>query len=232
MDAERRARYDRWNDRWNHQGAPALRQFLSGMLNGQTADRGQGPAPHELRASDADRERVADVLRDAVADGRLTHVEHEERIERLYTARTLGELAVLTSDLLPEDLQPLRADGQPVMALFRSEQRGGRWVVPSRYSVTAVGSGVTLDLREALLQSSHITVQATVVGATLTLIVPEGVRVIIPASAVLGGKRNQVPETAPPGAPVIEITGMIMMGNVIAKAPKPPRRGWSKRRRS
>ncbi|WP_308250048.1 DUF1707 SHOCT-like domain-containing protein [Sphaerisporangium fuscum] len=228
MDAERAARHERWSNRWNEQGAPILRQVLSGFLSGQ--QNGQGPAPQELRASDDDRERVVAVLGDAVADGRLSHLEHEERVERVYQARTLGELVALTADLLPEHLQPLRADGRPVMALFRSEQREGRWVVPSRYSVTAVGTGVTLDLREALLQSSHITVQATVVGATLTLIVPEGVRVVIPASAVLGGKKNQVPQSPAPDAPVIEITGVIMMGNVVAKSPKPPKRGWIRRR--
>ncbi|MEV7967489.1 DUF1707 domain-containing protein [Sphaerisporangium sp. NPDC088356] len=230
MEARRGPRYDRWNDRWSRQGAPALRQFVAGMLNGVAADR-EGPAPHELRASDSDREHVVAVLAEAVADGRLTHAEHEERVEAVYAARTFGELASLTSDLLPEHLQPLRADGRPVMALFRSEHREGRWVVPSSYSVTAVGTGVTLDLRDALLQSNHITVQATVVGATLTLIVPEGVRVDIPASAVLGGKKNRVPAFAPPDAPVIEITGVIMMGNVVAKAPKPPKRGWPRRRK-
>ncbi|WP_424536258.1 DUF1707 SHOCT-like domain-containing protein [Sphaerisporangium viridialbum] len=229
MEARRGAPYDRWNDRWNRQGAPALRQFLADVLNGVASDR-KGPAPQELRASDSDRERVVTVLGDALADGRLTQEEHEERVEAVYSARTLGELVSVTADLLPEHLQPLRADGRPVMALFRSEQRAGRWVVPSNYSVTAVGTGVTLDLRDALLQSSHITVQATVVGATLTLIVPEGVRVDIPASAVLGGKKNKVPDFAPPDAPVIEITGMIMMGNVVAKVPKPPRRGWARRR--
>jgi hypothetical protein len=103
-------------------------------------------------------------------------------------------------------------------------------VVPSHYPVTAIGTNVTLDLREALLQSSHITLQATVIGATLTLIVPEGVRVVMPASAVLGGKKNQVPVSPAPDAPVIEITGRIMMGNVVAKAPKPPKRGWMRRR--
>ncbi|RCG31470.1 DUF1707 domain-containing protein [Sphaerisporangium album] len=201
---------------------------MAGVLS--STQTGQGPAPSELRASDDDRERVVTVLREAVVDGRLTQLEHEERVERVYSARTLGELVVLTADLLPEDLQPLRADGRPVMALFQKEQRAGRWVVPSRYSVTAVGTGVTLDLREALLQSAHITVQATVVGATLTLIVPEDVHVVIPASAVLAGKKNHVPRSPTPGAPVIEITGVIMMGNVVAKSPKPPRRGWGRRR--
>ncbi|MFC6082316.1 DUF1707 SHOCT-like domain-containing protein [Sphaerisporangium aureirubrum] len=223
-------RNERWGERWNQHGAPALRQLLTGVLGGE--QRGGDPGPGLLRASDEDRERVITVLRDAVADGRITHAEHEERVEGVYAARTLGELAAFTTDLLPEEQQPLRADGRPVTALFRPEQREGRWVVPTHYPVTAIGTGVTLDLREALLQSSHITVQATVMGATLTLIVPEGVRVVMPASAVLGGKKNQVPESAPPGAPVIEITGMIMMGNVVAKCPKPPKRGKIRRGRS
>ncbi|MDH2428851.1 DUF1707 domain-containing protein [Sphaerisporangium sp. TRM90804] len=228
MEAQRGARYDRWNDRWNRQAAPALRQILSGFLN--HTPPGDGPAPHELRASDADRERVVAVLADALSDGRLDLAEHEERVEAAYHARTLGELSALTADLLPEHLQPLRADGAPVMALFRSEQRDGRWVVPAHYPVTAIGTGVTLDLRDALLQSSHVTLRATVVGATLTLLVPDGVRVVMPASAVLGGKKNQAPAHLPPDAPVIEITGTIMMGNVVAKYPKPPKRGWARRR--
>ncbi|GII77766.1 hypothetical protein Sru01_27480 [Sphaerisporangium rufum] len=214
---------------WRRQGAPALRQLISGVLASTQ------PAPtagtYELRASDEDRERVAAVLHDAVADGRLRPDEHEERVEALYRARTLGELAALTTDLLPEHQQPLRADGRPVMAVFQAEERSGRWVVPSVYPVTAVGAGVTLDLREALLQSSHVTVQARVVGATLTLVVPRDVRVVVSTTGMLGGRRHHVPVDAPPGAPVIEVTGTIMMGNVVAKAPKPPRASRFGRRR-
>lgn len=52
-----------------------------------------------LRASDADRERVAGLLGDALADGRLQAEEHHDRIDRLYATRTLGELTPLTGDL-------------------------------------------------------------------------------------------------------------------------------------
>ena len=52
-----------------------------------------------MRASDADRDRVVDVLRVAVGDGRLTVAELDERLEAALSARTLGELAVLTADL-------------------------------------------------------------------------------------------------------------------------------------
>ncbi|MCK2143397.1 DUF1707 domain-containing protein, partial [Streptomyces sp. WAC00276] len=61
------------------------------------------PAPPtaeaELRASDADRDRIADLLRDALAEGRLTAEEHSERIDGVYAARTLGELEPLVRDL-------------------------------------------------------------------------------------------------------------------------------------
>ena len=59
---------------------------------------GAGAAP-EVRASDADRDRVVDVLRDAAADGRLTVDEFDERMATALSSRTLGELAVLTADL-------------------------------------------------------------------------------------------------------------------------------------
>jgi hypothetical protein len=194
--------------------------------------RGPDPATssRDLRAADADRERVVAVLRDAVADGRLTMDEHEERVEKAYQARTLGDLVTLTADLLPQHLQPVRTDDGPVTALFRADRREGRWVVPSRYSATAVGTTVTLDMREALLQSSHVTLEVTVLGGTLILIVPEGVRVIMPASSVLGGKKNQVrTETITPQSPVIEITGRVMLGNIIAKSPKRPKRRMFRR---
>ncbi|MEU0737796.1 DUF1707 SHOCT-like domain-containing protein, partial [Streptomyces lavendulocolor] len=61
----------------------------------------QPPAPAEpaLRASDADRDRIADILRDALAEGRLDAEEHGERIDAVYRAKTLGELEPLVRDL-------------------------------------------------------------------------------------------------------------------------------------
>ena len=53
----------------------------------------------DLRASDADRERVADLLRHHAGEGRLDPEELDERLSRAYTAKTGAELAVLTRDL-------------------------------------------------------------------------------------------------------------------------------------
>src|ERR1700722_13902071 len=57
------------------------------------------PEPHHLRASDADRERVANVLREAAGDGRLTMDELDERLDAGYAAKTYAELEPITHDL-------------------------------------------------------------------------------------------------------------------------------------
>src|SRR4051794_5960493 len=60
-----------------------------------------------LRASDAERERVAEALRRHHLDGRLDTEELQERLERAYAARTTGELAPLLADL-PAEREPAR----------------------------------------------------------------------------------------------------------------------------
>ncbi|MQA83221.1 MAG: DUF1707 domain-containing protein [Streptosporangiales bacterium] len=73
--------------------------------------------PHNpyLRASDADRDRVAAALREHHAQGRVTAEEFHERLERAYQAKTYGELDVVLADLPEEDLYQL-----PVPASQRS----------------------------------------------------------------------------------------------------------------
>jgi hypothetical protein len=62
----------------------------------------------ELLASDADRERVADRLRGAAGEGRLTPAELEERLEGAFSARTEAELEPLVADL-PAPARPPRS---------------------------------------------------------------------------------------------------------------------------
>ncbi len=53
----------------------------------------------ELRASDQDRQKVADRLRDAVNEGRIDLTEYDERLAAAYAAKTYGDLAEITADL-------------------------------------------------------------------------------------------------------------------------------------
>jgi hypothetical protein len=62
----------------------------------------------ELLVSDADRERVAERLRGAAGEGRLTPAELEERLESAFSARTEAELGPLVADL-PVPAHPSRS---------------------------------------------------------------------------------------------------------------------------
>ena len=74
---------------------------------------GAGPA---MLASDSDRDRIAGLLNEAFAEGRLTAAEHDDRIQAAYAARAWTELAPLTADLPdppdgPRERPALAADG-------------------------------------------------------------------------------------------------------------------------
>jgi hypothetical protein len=57
------------------------------------------PGHGQLRSSHADRERAADVLKAAFAEGRLDQDEYTERVGHVHASRTYAELAELTADL-------------------------------------------------------------------------------------------------------------------------------------
>lgn len=201
------------------------------------------PGPRELRASDADRERVISLLGEAAADGRLTADEHADRTERAYRARTLGELAGLTTDLAPPTAQPIRLDGRrPVAGIFTKDGRSGHWVVPENVPVVVVCGEVELDMRDALLQSGRTVVYATVIFGTLHVIVPEGVVVEMSGNSMLTRKvtrsyrpagarasggvvQGQVVGGAPvPGQTVVELRTMGVFGTIRVSTPRRPRR--------
>jgi hypothetical protein len=67
------------------------------------------------RASDADREAVAERLRAAAAEGRLDPDELDERLGAAYGARTFGELVPLTDDLPETTLPAVRGERAPML---------------------------------------------------------------------------------------------------------------------
>lgn len=87
-----------------------------------------------MLASHADRERAVDVLRAGYAEGRLEHSEFEKRVERAYTARTVGELALLVADL-PQGPMPQPVPVTPVPRAFLAVSR-------PQTNAKAVGSAV------------------------------------------------------------------------------------------
>ncbi len=90
-----------------------------------------------IRASDADRDRTVAALREHLAAGRLTTEEFDERLDKAYAAKTLGELDALMVDLpktgleQPPDASLHRAAGRPPLPGRQSggsvEARPGRF---------------------------------------------------------------------------------------------------------
>lgn len=81
------------------------------------------PADPRLRASDTDRERVLELLREHHAVGRIDADEYDERLNKVFAAKTLGELDGLLADLPAIDLYQLPSAGiRPVKG---SAARGG-----------------------------------------------------------------------------------------------------------
>ncbi|MFD2079296.1 protein of unknown function [Actinopolymorpha cephalotaxi] len=204
------------------------------MSNTPWASGGSG----ELRASDADREQTAEVLRRAAGAGRLDFEELDNRLERTYAARTYAELVPLTADLPEAAERPSRQQGgtaanaparpgpAEVNALLSSQKVNGRWLVPPRLSARAYLGDVTLDFTEAAIP--HEVVLDVQVGmGQLTLIVPDDIAVDFErGTTVLAERKNKTRGVQGPGTPVIRVRGTVVLGELTAK---PPRRGWFRR---
>ncbi len=203
-------------------------------------------APHpELRASDADRERVADHLRRAAGDGQLTLEELDERLQGAHAARTRGDLALLTADLQPVDghgsgeLSPARQDEPGGFSVRRGEggarwlvaimgglERRGRWRLATQSTSLNIMGGSELDLNEVELAGDHVelTVVSFMGGAEIR--VPEGLAVEVSDFAFMGGNSVDIGAARPgAGGPVLHLRLLSFMGGAeVKRGPKRSRR--------
>ncbi|MGP3967077.1 DUF1707 SHOCT-like domain-containing protein [Streptomyces sp. 6N223] len=211
-------------------------------------DKSDGPGrpggPPAVRASDADRDRIADILREALAEGRLDAEEHAERVEAVYRAKTVGELEPLIEDLpagqrhaaVPPSRSPALAPrperaparghglhhsgGKNVVAVLSGAVRSGRWRVGGKVNAVAVCGGVEIDLTEAIFEQQHVVINATAICGGVEIRVPENVSLRGSGSGVMGGFEVQAGESDQPEAPVVTVQGVAIMGGVEAKQVK------------
>lgn len=192
--------------------------------------------PAGIRASDADRDRIADILREAMAEGRLTAEEHSERVDAVYRAKTVGELEPLVRDLpAPGGARPAvapdvhgqdaaAAPGGPaenLAAIFSSSTRRGRWRVGSRTNAFAFFGSVEIDLTEALFGQRLTVINATSIFGSVEIRVPENISLRGGGTGVFGSFEVSTLESADPEAPVVVVNGYSVFGSVEAK----PKRG-------
>ena len=176
------------------------------------------------------RERAVQALGEHFARDNLTIEELETRMERVYAASTSQEVEALLEGLptltagapLPETAdaraRPPRVR-ERFVAIMSGFIRRGLWVVPRRIRAIAVMGGIDLDLREAQLSPGVTEIHAFVFMGGLVIRVPPGVRLETSGIAIMGGfdDRVDLPDGAPPDAPVVRVTGVAIMGGVDAK---------------
>lgn len=176
--------------------------------------------PVELRASYSDRDRVAEILRLAAGEGRLSVDELEARLEAALTARTMGELASLTSDL------PTAARAKEMIRIdqrFGSTSRTGRWTVPRRIEIASQFCHVTLDFTEAVLAYDTLRIDMDMEGRKLVLMTKPGMVVEADALTLEFSKLKLQPRNDSGTAALfrIEMVGTLRHGRVVERIVNP-----------
>jgi hypothetical protein len=175
------------------------------------------------RVSDEDRERVAERLRRAAGDGRLTLDELDARLTDAFAARTYADLAPLVDDLPPEegvDVPPRPASRMPprreelLLSGNGSLRRKGRWVVPPRIRVERKHGSVILDFREAVLTSRQVEVDVATMHGSVELVLPDGASASVDSRHDWGSVRTTVPEITDSGGPHFAIKGWMKFGSL------------------
>jgi hypothetical protein len=182
------------------------------------------PSPYALRASDADRDRVIELLRAAVVDGRLDGTEFEERLEAVLASRTIDALVPLTADLIAAPgssgaltLPLARTAAEPPAELVTirerhgSVRRDGRWTLPHRLALHTAWCGVLLDLTNAVRTGPELVIELHVTGGHVELILAPGM--VVDANA-LSVKHSSLAITSDAGDETPETLSVHLAGRM------------------
>jgi hypothetical protein len=196
------------------------------------------PSSPGLRASDADRDRVIELLRAAVTDGRLDAGEFDERMGAALAARTIDALAPLTADLIaapgsegalavPRAAVPAgpAAELVTIKAKHGPVRRDGRWTLPHRLVLRTAWCGVLLDLTSAVRSGPELVIEMRVRGGDVELVLAPGMvvdanelRVKHGALAISPDAGDDTPETLH-----IRLVGKMKHGRIGARWVAPRR---------
>jgi hypothetical protein len=191
--------------------------------------------PAQLRVSDDDRHKVAEILREAAGEGRIDLDELDERLEATYSAKTYADLVPITVDLpaheptsLPvpkREVLPASTTHNSSIAVMGECKRQGAWLVPVSHTAFALMGSVTLDLRGATFAERDITITANAVMAEVKVIIDAGTNVVVSGVPIMGEFHQAKDKVAPalsPDSPVVRVKGMALMGSVSVQRLPPP----------
>ncbi|MET8340568.1 DUF1707 SHOCT-like domain-containing protein [Streptosporangium canum] len=197
--------------------------------------------PHSspaLRASDADRDRIIELLHAALADGRLDPVELDERLDAALAARTVDALAPLTVDLIAapgsDRALMLPLAGMPAEPAIEritikerhgSVRRDGRWTLPHRLALRTAWCEMMLDLTSAVRSGPELVIELRMRGGNMELVLAPGM--VVDANelavrhsqlAISRDSGDNTPETLR-----IRLVGQIRHGRIVTRWQAPRR---------
>jgi len=199
------------------------------------------PRRPELRASDADREHTADLLRRAAGEGRLTVEELDERLDIAYETRTRRELEQLVADVVVDP----RLDSTPgtrrftvrpsvsdpgsswIVAVMSGADRKGRWRLGRLCTAVNVMGGSDIDLNEVELADEVVELRVIAIMGGSDIRVPEGLNVEKTTDfALMGANGVDIGDMRPnPDGPVLRLRLFSIMGGIdVKRGPKLSRR--------
>lgn len=186
-----------------------------------------------LRISDADREAAAQRLHTALAEGRITMMELDERLGVVYSARTYADLEPPFADLPGGSVVPSAPAAVPAKREFvelrtgmGSIRRDGQWAVPRHLRISAGMGTVRLDFTETAIPHPVIDIEAESSAGSMVLVLPDGATADIDGfETSMGSAKSGVPSQPTPGLPHFVVTGRSGMGSLTVRY----RRGYRRR---
>ncbi|MBW8751597.1 MAG: DUF1707 domain-containing protein [Propionibacteriales bacterium] len=177
--------------------------------------------PSQMRVSDADRNKVAEILREAAGDGRIDLTELDERLDATFAAKTYAELVPITHDLAPAvhgtGASLTRVERDRAIAILGGVERRGVWVVPEQFSVFCLMGGAELDLREARFSAREVTLTINTFMGGANIVVNRATNVVVHGVGIMGGysaPRSQPDLQLTADSPTVHIKGVAIMGGV------------------
>jgi hypothetical protein len=176
------------------------------------------------------REQVINYLTECFANDILTTEEYEYRVGRAAEANVSGELEAIIADIRRPQHGPGSRTGNPavrpsrditegrdrqrVLSILGEQQLSGNWMKKDSVLVQAFMGSVSCDLRDVRLFPVN-RIQIYSLMAEVKITVPQGIALVSNVSPILGEiKRRDRSPDAMPGAPVIEIGGLIIMSEL------------------
>jgi DUF1707 SHOCT-like domain len=184
------------------------------------ADGGE-TSPGQLRASDADRDRVLAHPQDAAASGMIDLEEFHDRSGQALGARTRRELAAITADLPASDALATQDSVVELRGAASSLKRTGRWTVPRKLVLHQQKGSAELDFTQAQISHPVIGIELDISGGSVEIRLPDGASVSTDGIEAIRSSIEDHRKNPPPARnPHFVIMGTIQRGSLELRGPR------------